>query len=125
MMKYMNSGNRCHIVKRFIALIPAAVLMFIVLCGSGRISESDISEETGRMFYAHVNDKVLKILAEENTSAEAFLESPQQIPPIIVEAALETPGKRARICASPIMSADFFVILKASCILTLIFFFSI
>ena len=74
MMKYMNSGNRCHKVKRFIALIPAAVLMFIVLCGSGRISESDISEETGRMFYAHVNDKVLKILAEENTSAEAFLE---------------------------------------------------
>ena len=73
-MKYMNSGNRCHKVKRFIALIQAAVLMFIVLCGSGRISESDISEETGRMFYAHVNDKVLKILAEENTSAEAFLE---------------------------------------------------
>lgn len=36
-------------------------------------SESDSTEGTDTMFYAHVNGRVLSILPEENSSAEAFL----------------------------------------------------
>ena len=36
--------------------------------------ESSLPEGTDRMFYAHVNGKVLKILAAENSSADAFLD---------------------------------------------------
>ena len=37
-------------------------------------SKSSLPEGTDRMFYAHVNGKVLKILAAENSSADAFLD---------------------------------------------------
>ena len=37
-------------------------------------TESSLPEGTDRMFYAHVNGKVLKILAAENSSADAFLD---------------------------------------------------
>jgi len=37
-------------------------------------TEPEAAEETDKMFYAHVNEKVLKILAAENSSADAFLE---------------------------------------------------
>ena len=37
-------------------------------------SKSSLPEGTARMFYAHVNGKVLKILAAENSSADAFLD---------------------------------------------------
>ena len=41
--------------------------------GSGS-TETAASEGTDRMIYAHVNGKVLKILAAENSSADAFLD---------------------------------------------------
>ncbi len=37
-------------------------------------TKSSLPEGTDRMFYAHVNGKVLKILAAENSSADAFLD---------------------------------------------------
>ena len=37
-------------------------------------TKSSLPEGTDRMFYAHVNGKVLKILATENSSADAFLD---------------------------------------------------
>lgn len=37
-------------------------------------TELSLPEGTDRMFYAHVNGKVLKILAAENSSADAFLD---------------------------------------------------
>ncbi|MBQ1368706.1 MAG: aldo/keto reductase [Firmicutes bacterium] len=37
-------------------------------------TKSSLPEGTDRMFYAHVNGKVLKILAAENPSADAFLD---------------------------------------------------
>ena len=37
-------------------------------------TESSLPEGTDRMIYAHVNGKVLKILAAENSSADAFLD---------------------------------------------------
>ena len=37
-------------------------------------TKSSLPEGTDRMFYAHVNGKVLKILAAENSSADAFID---------------------------------------------------
>ncbi|MBR2605395.1 MAG: aldo/keto reductase [Clostridia bacterium] len=37
-------------------------------------TKSSLPEGTDRMFYAHVNGKVMKILAAENSSADAFLD---------------------------------------------------
>ena len=54
--------------------ILALALLLLAGCGSGQAAETDGMEGTDRMFYAHVNGSVLTIAAEDNSSADAFLD---------------------------------------------------
>ena len=54
--------------------ILALALLLLAGCVSGQAAETDGMEGTDRMFYAHVNGSVLTIAAEDNSSADAFLD---------------------------------------------------
>ena len=98
----MNSGNRWSNGTRFFALMLALILLLLTGCTGSRqvkpaaseeahqpamtetTSEKEASEPNSqgpeapgkkdRMFYAHVNGKTLKMLAAENSSADAFID---------------------------------------------------
>ena len=50
----------------------------------------------------NVAANIIGIAKKKENSAAAFLDSPEQTPPIIVAPALDTPGMRDNICARPI-----------------------
>ena len=54
--------------------LALALLLILTGCSKAQAAETTISEGTDRMFYAHVNGSVLPILANDNSSADAFLE---------------------------------------------------
>ena len=78
------------------------------------MQESKLS--TDELLYKSYNvaANIIGIAKKKENSAAAFLERPEQTPPIMVAPALDTPGTRDNICASPTISADFFVISYAS-----------
>ena len=72
-MKHMNSENHWNNRVRTFAL-ALALLLLLSGFGSALATETTVPEGTDRMFYAHVNGSVLPILANDNSSADAFLE---------------------------------------------------
>ena len=59
---------------RIFALVLALLLLPCTCCSGVHAAETMIQEGTDRMFYAHVNGSVLSILANDNSSADAFLD---------------------------------------------------
>ena len=75
----MNSKKRRSNSIRIIAIMLTLIVSLLTGCSSARAAETEApdgsvsAEETDRVFYAHVNGTVLKILAAGNSSADAFL----------------------------------------------------
>ena len=59
---------------RKFTLTLALLLLILIGCSSAQAAETVVPEGTDRMFYAHVNGNVLPILANDNSSADAFLD---------------------------------------------------
>ena len=54
--------------------LALALLLLFTVCSIAQATETMIPEGTEKMFYAHVNENVLSILASDNSSADAFLD---------------------------------------------------
>ncbi len=64
--KHRSNRNRIFALALALLLFPGY--------GSAQEAETDAAEGTERMFYAHVNGSVLSVSAEDNSSADAFLD---------------------------------------------------
>ena len=60
---------------------------------------TELRFNASELLYKSQNEaaNIMGIARKKENSADAFLESPAQIPPIIVEPALDTPGIKANI----------------------------
>ena len=76
----MNSKKHWSNSIRIITIMLTLMVSLFTFCSSALAAETEAPEgsasveETDRVFYAHVNGTVLKILAAGNSSADAFLE---------------------------------------------------